>query len=165
MTKAIFPGSFDPVTNGHLETIKKAARLFEKVYVVVMTNTKKKYLFSSQDRWNFIFDEVKDWPNVEVLIRDEDLTVSVARKLGARVIVRGLRNSKDFIYEQEMASLNSKLAPEIETVFLLTSAENSVIASSMVKEVAQFGGDVSAFLPKKASQALKKVMQDGKRKN
>lgn len=155
MTIAIFPGSFDPITNGHVETAKKAAKMFDKLYIVIMTNTQKQYMFSNEQKASFIKDALKDVKNIEVLIQTEDLTINVARKLNAHVIVRGLRNTEDFIYEQQIAEMNNRLDPEIETVLFLTSPQNAMIASSMVKEVAKFGGNVDQFLPPRAAAAMK----------
>lgn len=158
MTIAIFPGSFDPITNGHVETAKRAAEIFDKLYVVAMTNTSKKYLFSAKERAEFIRDALKDVPNIEVLEKPDEITVSLAHKLKAKAIVRGVRNSADFRYEQEIAGINKRLAPDINTVLLFSSPENSFVASSMIKELARFNEDVSQFLPKKAANALRKKL-------
>lgn len=155
MVKAIFPGSFDPITNGHLETVKIASQMFDKVYFVVMTNTSKKYLFSEEERLNLANEVFKGADNIEVISRPADLTVNVARKLGAKTIVRGLRNDADFNYEREIAAINKTLAPELNTVLLLTGPENSFISSSMIKETAMFGGDVSKLVPNVVAVALK----------
>ncbi|MBD5430081.1 pantetheine-phosphate adenylyltransferase [Lactobacillus sp.] len=160
MVKAIFPGSFDPITNGHLETVKIATQMFEKVYFVVMTNTNKKYLFSEHERLTLANDVLKDDSNVEVISEPADLTVNVARKLGASAIVRGLRNDADFNYEREIAAINKTLAPELNTVLLLTSPENSFISSSMIKETAVFGGDISKLVPDAVAKALKEKMKE-----
>lgn len=158
MTVAIFPGSFDPLTKGHVEVVKKAADLFDRVYLVIMTNTHKKYLFSADERVNLAQDALKKLKNVEVLKKPDSLTVNVARELGAKAIVRGVRNTEDFLYEQQIAGLNERLAPEIHTVLIFTKPDSSFIASSMIKEVASFGGDVSQFLPAKAAKALTEKM-------
>lgn len=142
MTVALFPGSFDPITNGHVETAKKAAQIFDKVYVVAMTNTSKHYLFTAKERADFIRDALKDIPNIEVLDKPDMLTVNLAHELHARAIVRGVRNSADFRYEQEIAGINKRLAPDINTVLLFSSPENSFVASSMIKELARFDEDV-----------------------
>ena len=162
MVKAIFPGSFDPVTNGHLETIKQASKAFDKVFVVIMTNTSKKYLFSARERAELVEDALADLKlaNVSVLTRPATLTVDVAKELQTNIIVRGLRNSEDFLYEQQISAMNKKLNPAIETIYFMTSSENSFVASSMIKEIAKFNGDVSQFLPEKAALALKRVLLD-----
>lgn len=158
MTIAIFPGSFDPITKGHVEVVAKAADLFDRVYVVIMTNTHKKYLFSADQRVSLAQDALKKLKNVQVLKKPNSLTVNVARELGAKAIVRGVRNTEDFLYEQQIAGLNERLAPEIHTVLIFTKPDSSFIASSMIKEVARFGGDVSQFLPSKAAKALTEKM-------
>lgn len=154
MTVAIFPGSFDPVTNGHLEVITKAAKLFDQLYVVVMTNTAKKYLFTGAERAMFIQKEIEGMENVAVITRPASLTVDVAKTLGAAAIVRGTRNTQDYVFEQQIAQLNEQLVPEIATVLLPTSPKNSAIASSMIKEIAKFGGDVSDLVPQLVAQNL-----------
>lgn len=158
MTVALFPGSFDPITNGHVETAKKAAQIFDKVYVVAMTNTSKHYLFTAKERADFIRDALKSIPNIEVLDKPDMLTVNLAHELHARAIVRGVRNSADFRYEQEIAGINKRLAPDINTVLLFSSPENSFVASSMIKELARFDEDVHQFLPEKAAKALRKKL-------
>lgn len=158
MTVALFPGSFDPITNGHVETAKKAAQIFDKVYVVAMTNTSKHYLFTAKERADFIRDALKDIPNIEVLDKPDMVTVNLAHELHARAIVRGVRNSADFRYEQEIAGINKRLAPDINTVLLFSSPENSFVASSMIKELARFDEDVHQFLPERAAKALRKKL-------
>lgn len=158
MTVALFPGSFDPITNGHVETAKKAAQIFDKVYVVAMTNTSKHYLFTAKERADFIRDALKNIPNIEVLDKPDMLTVNLAHELHARAIVRGVRNSADFRYEQEIAGINKRLAPDINTVLLFSSPENSFVASSMIKELARFDEDVHQFLPENAAKALRKKL-------
>ena len=158
MTVALFPGSFDPITNGHVETAKKAAQIFDKVYVVAMTNTSKHYLFTAKERADFIRDALKDIPNIEVLDKPDMLTVNLAHELHARAIVRGVRNSADFRYEQEIAGINKRLAPDINTVLLFSSPENSFVASSMIKELARFDEDVQQFWPERAAKALRKKL-------
>lgn len=158
MTIALFPGSFDPITNGHVETAKKAAQIFDKVYVVAMTNMSKHYLFTAEQRADFIRDALKDIPNIEVLEKPDMITVNLAHELHAKAIVRGVRNSADFRYEQEIAGINKRLAPDINTILLFSSPENSFVASSMIKELARFNEDVRQFLPEKAAEALRKKL-------
>ncbi|MBI0032331.1 pantetheine-phosphate adenylyltransferase [Lactobacillus sp. M0396] len=155
MSVAIFPGSFDPITNGHVDIINQAAAIFDKVYVVVMVNTAKKYLFTNEEREDLINDAVKDLKNVQVLLKPNQLTINVAHDLGANTIVRGVRNTTDFLFEQQIAEMNKKMANDISTVLLFTEPENSFVASSIIKEIAQFNGDFASFLPTKAAQALK----------
>lgn len=159
MTVALFPGSYDPITNGHVDVALKAAQIFDKVYVAVMTNTAKQYIFSADERVKLVQDALKGNPKIVVLKRPDALTVNVARELGASVIVRGVRNSDDFRYEQQIAGINKQLDPDVQTVLMFTASKNSFVASSMIKEVAKFSGDVSAFLPEKSAQALREKMR------
>lgn len=159
MTIALFPGSFDPITNGHLDVAKKAATMFDKVYVVIMTNTNKHYLFNSQERTQMAQETLKDIPNIEVLAKPDQLTVDVARHLKASAIIRGVRNTEDFLYEQQIAGINERLNDQVHTVLLFTDPENSFVASSMIKEVARFNGDIEQFLPASVADALKKKLR------
>lgn len=159
MTIALFPGSFDPITNGHLDVAKKAATMFDKVYVVIMTNTNKHYLFNSQERTQMAQEALKDIPNIEVLAKPDQLTVDVARHLKASAIIRGVRNTEDFLYEQQIAGINERLNDQVHTVLLFTDPENSFVASSMIKEVARFNGDIEQFLPASVADALKKKLR------
>ncbi len=159
MTIALFPGSFDPITNGHLDVAKKAATMFDKVYVVIMTNTNKHYLFNSQERTQMAQEALKDIPNIEVLAKPDQLTVDVARHLKASAIIRGVRNTEDFLYEQQIAGINERLNDQVHTVLLFTDPENSFVASSMIKEVARFNGDIEQFLPANVADALKNKLR------
>lgn len=161
MSFALFPGSFDPITNGHVDVINKAVKIFDKVYVVVMTNTSKKYFFDVDKRVSLVQDATEGQAKVEVLKRPDKLTVNVAQELGASVIIRGVRNSEDFLYEQEIAAMNHDLNPKIETVLFFTEPNNSYVASSVIKEVAQFGGNISSFLPASSAAALKEKLRKG----
>lgn len=151
---AIFPGSFDPLTNGHLDLIKRAAKLFDKVIVAVLSNTAKQPLFSMAERLSLIKQVVANLDNVTVIAQSDDLTVNVAHQLHAQFIIRGLRSSQDFEYENNIAQMNSHLADDIETVFLLTKPRYAYIASSLVKEVARFHGDLDHLVPKCIANAL-----------
>lgn len=158
MTKkriALFPGSFDPVTNGHLNTIEKASKLFDELVVGVFTNTTKQTLFTATERQAFIEDEVKNLKNVSVRLCDNDLTINIANELGADYLVRGIRNQMDYEYEKSIAVLNKHLSSHIETIFLISDEEYNHISSSMIKEIAKFTGDVSDFVPKTVNEALK----------
>ena len=151
MTTALYPGSFDPVTLGHLDVIARAATVFERVVVAVLTNPKKSPLLGEEERIAAIRDavgsELRDAaPRVEVAGFD-GLTVDFARRVDARFIVRGLRAVSDFESELQMAHMNRRLAPEVDTVFFMTALEHSYLSSSLVKEIATFGGDVSAMVP------------------
>lgn len=146
MTKAVFPGSFDPFTLGHETVVKKALTLFDKVIIAIGVNSNKKYLFPLNDRIDLIKRHFKDEKNLEV-ISFEGLTVDFCKKNSASVIIRGLRNTLDFQFEYEIANMNRKLAPEIESVFIVALPEHSAINSTIVREIYKNGGDVSAFLP------------------
>ncbi len=146
---AICPGSFDPITKGHLDIITRSSKMFNRVIVVVMSNYNKtnKGSFSVEERMELIRRTVADLPNVEVDSYD-GLLAEYAAKKNASAIVKGLRAVTDFEYEFQMALANKKLNPEVETVFLTTSAENMYLSSSMVKQIASMGGDISDFVPK-----------------
>ncbi|MGR8830385.1 pantetheine-phosphate adenylyltransferase [Leuconostoc citreum] len=154
MSIALFPGSFDPLTNGHLDIIERASLMFDKVVVGVGYNTGKKVLFTPEEKLALISEVVSDLPNVEVAIM-HGLTVQFMAEIGARFIVRGLRNSKDFEYERDIAGVNSALA-DVETILLLAKPENQNISSSMVKEIGSMGADnMAKFVPKVVVDALK----------
>lgn len=146
MNSAVCPGSFDPVTIGHLDIITRASAVFDKLYVVVMINPKKQPMFSDAERVEMLRTVTAHLENVEVLSYS-GLLVDCAREKGAKVIVKGLRAVSDYEYEFQMALANRKLAPEIETVFMTTSAENMFLSSSVVKQIASFDGDISGFVP------------------
>ena len=143
---AICPGSFDPVTLGHLDIIHRAATMFDILIVVVMTNSKKTSLFTPEERRDLILKTVRDIPNVEVDFYD-GLLADYAKKRNACAIIKGLRAMSDFEYEFQMALTNKKLNPQVETLFLTTSAENMYLSSSMVKQIASMGGDITSFVP------------------
>lgn len=146
MKLAICPGSFDPVTNGHLNIITRAAAMFDKVIVVVMVNGNKQPLFSSEERVDLLRRATADLPNVEIDCFG-GLLADYARIHSADAIVKGLRAMSDFEYEFQMALTNRKLNPTVETVFLTTNAEFMYLSSSLVKQVAGFGGDIREFVP------------------
>ena len=146
MKVAICPGSFDPVTHGHIDIIKRAASIFDKVIVGVLVNVNKKPWFTIDERTDLLRKTVGDIPNVEVIGFD-GLLVDFAAEHNANVIVKGLRAVSDFEYEFQMALTNSKLNDNIETVFLTTSSENLYLSSSIVKQVGLLGGDISPFVP------------------
>lgn len=146
MKIAICPGSFDPVTNGHLDVIERAAGLFDKVIVVVMVNAAKSPLFTNEQRVDMLRRCTAHLTNVEIDCFDGLLAV-YARSRQATVIVKGLRALSDFEYEFQMALTNRKLNPDLETVFLTATDDKMYLSSSLVKQVAQYGGDVSAFVP------------------
>jgi pantetheine-phosphate adenylyltransferase len=155
MSIAIFPGSFDPITNGHLDIIKSGAEIFDKIIVAISFNTKKKGFLPTEIRKKLIEESVKDIPNVEVDFF-EGLTVEYAQKKGASILLRGLRTSADFEYEKELSQTNSSLYQNIKTVFLITKPEFSYISSSGVRDVLLNNGDISKFVPKPVSEYYKK---------
>ncbi|KRO00207.1 pantetheine-phosphate adenylyltransferase [Companilactobacillus kimchiensis] len=155
----LYAGSFDPITNGHLDIIRRASRLFDKLYVVPMTNTSKNYLFTYEEKKKFIEDEIPDLNNVAVIDGKDELSTTLAKQVGAQFMIRSMRNSDDFGYESGVASINKVLDDEIETVFLLASNKYATISSSMMKEVAKFGGDISEFVPQTVAQALVKKLR------
>lgn len=150
---AIYPGSFDPPTNGHLDVVARGARMFPKLVVAVVVNPKKQALFSPQERVALIRDVTTKHPNVEVDFFS-GLLVEYARAKGSTVILRGLRMVSDFEYEFPMANMNRTLAPEIETCFVMTGEGHFFVSSQTIKEVAALGGDVSGLVPDNVLRAL-----------
>lgn len=155
MRTAVCPGSFDPITYGHLDVIGRAARLFDRVIVAVFHNPGKQPLFTVEERVELVREAVAEWPNVAVDIGD-GLLARYALLNEVRAVVKGLRSGADFDYEAPMAHMNGRLAPDVETVFLAARPEFSFISSSLVKEVASHGGDVGAFVPPHVEAALKR---------
>lgn len=155
MVKAVFPGSFDPPTYGHLNVIERARSIFERVLVVVAVNSEKRYLFDADERVAFMRELVAPWPNVEVHVCDT-LVVQFARQHDCRVLLRGVRSVQDFSYEFELSILNKGVGPEIETFFMPTDQRYFVLRSSAIKELASFGGDVSAMVPPAVAKALER---------
>jgi pantetheine-phosphate adenylyltransferase len=152
-TTAIYPGTFDPITNGHLDLIARASRLYHKVVVAVAVNRSKIPLFSLDERVALVRAVTSEFPNVEVIGFD-NLLVECAKQQGADVILRGLRAVSDFEYEFQLAGMNRRLAPELETVFLTPAEQYEFISSSMIREIAQLNGDVSCFVPDLVHQCL-----------
>ena len=146
MSIAVYPGSFDPITNGHLDIISRGAKIYDKLIVAVLVNMDKKCLFDIEERVELIKKVTKDLDNVEVL-SFEGLLVDFARIHNSKVILKGLRTVSDFEYEFQMALMNSKLDPDIETVFMMTSSAYSYVSSSSVKQVAKFGGNIKGLVP------------------
>lgn len=143
---AVYPGTFDPITNGHLDVIERAAKIFDELIVAVATNPAKQPLFSLEERAMMVKEACAHLPNVRVETLN-GLLVEFVRGVGAKVIVKGLRAISDFDYEFQMASMNRKLAPDIETVFIMTSLEYAYLSSSLIKEVAMLGGCVEGLVP------------------
>ena len=158
MSVAVYPGSFDPVTLGHLDIIERSAKIMDKVIVGVLKNNSKTPLFSVEERVNMLKNITKDMPNVEVSSFD-GLLVDFVQQQKADVIVRGLRAITDFEYELQMSQTNRVMAPEIDTLFLTTSLKYSYLSSSMVKEIAMYQGDISAFLPPEVAELVREKVK------
>ena len=164
MRNAIYPGSFDPPTYGHLDVIKRASTLFDKVIVSVLNNSAKTPLFSTEERVNMLREAVCDLPNVEVR-SFEGLTIEFAKECNACAIVRGLRAVTDFEYELQLAQVNKVMAPTIETVLLTTALEYAFLSSTVVREFASYGSDISKFVPPSIEKRIIKRLDELKNKN
>ncbi|ADK81012.1 pantetheine-phosphate adenylyltransferase [Sediminispirochaeta smaragdinae] len=158
MLKAMFPGTFDPPTNGHLNLITRAAAIFEKVYVVIAVNRGKSCFFSEQERFLMMQELLAPYGNVEVVLWDR-LVVEFAAAHDVKVMLRGVRALADFGYEFELAMTNKGLAPDLEIMFMPTDPKYFVLRSSAIKEIADFGGDVSSMVPPLVVKALKERHQ------
>lgn len=154
MKIGIYPGSFDPITYGHVDIIQRSAKLFDRLIVAVLSNPRKTPLFTVEERIEMIHESVKDMPNVEI-DSFSGLLIDFARLKKADVIVKGLRAVSDFEYELQMALMNKKLDEHIETIFIMTSSKYSYLSSSVVKEVASFGGCVATVVPPLVEKRLK----------
>jgi pantetheine-phosphate adenylyltransferase len=151
---AIYPGSFDPVTNGHLDLIERASKLFGRVVVTVARNAEKAPMFTLQERVEMLREVTRPFPNVEVDTFD-GLLVDYARRLGARVLVRGIRAISDYEYELQMALMNRRLEPQLETVFMLPAVEYSYLSSHLVRELAVLGGSLTGLVPPVVERRLR----------
>ena len=160
MARALYPGTFDPITNGHLDIIRRAAQLFESVDVVIAVNARKSTLFSVEERVEMARESTRNIPNVEVL-EHSGLMVDCLRKRKAQVLLRGLRAVSDFEYEFQMALMNKKLDSLCETVYLMPSEQYTYLASSLVRELAALGGDISDFVPADVESRLRRKLQEG----
>ena len=159
MLRAVYPGSFDPVTYGHLDIIRRSRSLLDELIVGVLNNKAKTPLFSVEERVKMLEEMTKNMTGVKV-VPFEGLLVDFAKEMSAGIVVRGLRAVTDFEYELQMAQTNNKLSPELETVFLTTSLEYSYLSSTIVKEVAAFGGDISQFVPEMIERRIQeKIMK------
>lgn len=154
MRKAVYPGSFDPVTFGHLDIIERASRVVDEVIVAVLVNSSKKPLFTIEERVSMLGQATKQFPNVRIETF-QGLTVDFARSVGANVMVRGLRAVSDFESEMQIAQTNHSLNPEIDTVFFTTSLEYAFLSSTIVREVASYGSDVSNMVPDVVAEKLR----------
>lgn len=161
MTKAIYAGSFDPFTLGHLNILNRAAVMFEEVIVAIGTNTSKKTLFTPQEKLDMISEVIEKHskPNVRVIQFTEGLIVDLAKKEGAQVMLRGLRSSIDMEYEMNIASMNKTQDASIESVFLMADEQYRFVSSSLIKEIAQFDGDISTMVPEIIAEAMLKKYQ------
>ncbi|MEZ4884253.1 MAG: pantetheine-phosphate adenylyltransferase [Chitinophagales bacterium] len=152
---AVFPGSFDPITKGHLDILQRAVPLFDEVIVAIGINSQKKYLFSLEQRLAFIEATFEDEPKVKTATY-EGLTVEFCKNIGAKYLVRGLRSNLDFEYEKPIAQLNNDLYPDMETIFLISQPQYGHISSTIIREIYKNDGDISQFLPKAAWNLMKK---------
>ncbi|HLR88149.1 MAG TPA: pantetheine-phosphate adenylyltransferase [Atopostipes sp.] len=157
MTKAIYAGSFDPFTLGHLDIVNRSSKMFDEVIVALGTNTSKKSLFTADEKLEMIQEVIDEYSNdnVKVIQYTDGLIVNLAKKLDAKVMLRGLRSVADMEYEMNIASMNKTQAPEIESVFLMADEKYRFVSSSLIKEIAQFDGDVSGMVPENIAKRMK----------
>jgi pantetheine-phosphate adenylyltransferase len=159
MVRAVFPGTFDPIHYGHIDIATRATRLFDEVVVAVYDRPLKSLLFSPEERIALVTETLQDMPRMRV-VSYSGMTVDFCRKIGAQVIVRGLRVFSDFEFEFRMALANHRLAPDIESIALITAEEQTFLSSSTVREIASLGGDVSSMVPAHVNLALKNKLKD-----
>ncbi|TVR35609.1 MAG: pantetheine-phosphate adenylyltransferase [Balneolaceae bacterium] len=159
---ALYPGSFDPLTNGHLDILKRAVQMYDKVIVTVAVNNQKKSVFTGEERIELIRNSIKDfeWAGQVEIEQFTGLLINFARKKDVTVLLRGVRQISDFEYEFRMALTNRRLAPEIDTVFLMPDEQLTFISATIVKEIALWGGDLSSFVPDNVAAALHKKFSD-----
>ena len=160
MTKAVFPGSFDPMTNGRINIIQRAAKLFDEIDAVIAVNDDKKYLFSTEERLSLVQELIMPFRNVSVHVWD-GLIVEYAKQTGAKVLIRGIRNMNDFSYEFDLSLMNHNLNPEVETLYIPTDQKFLLLKSSAIKELAKLGGDVSGMVPENVKKALERKYRQG----
>lgn len=161
MVKAVFAGSFDPPTYGHLNVIERASKLFDCVDVVISVNPDKRYMFNEKERFEMLSEMIKPFSNVELHIWD-GLIVKYAEQVGAKVLVRGIRTQNDFLYEFDLALMNKALDANIETMFIPTDEEFAIVKSSSIKELAKFGGNISKMVPKNVEETLIRKIKENK---
>lgn len=159
---ALYPGSFDPFTNGHLDILQRAMEMYDKVIITVAVNKRKNAVFSGQERVDLIRETIRDydWADRVEIEQFTGLLIDFARKKGVHVLLRGVRQISDFEYEFRMALTNRRLAPDIDTVFLMPDEQLTFISATIVKEVAAWGGDLSSFVPDNVAAALRKKFAD-----
>ena len=162
MLRAIYPGSFDPVTNGHLDVIRRSSKMVDELIVGVLNNNAKMPLFSVEERVRMLKEVTKDIPNVRIYPFD-GLLIDFAAKMEAGFVIRGLRAITDFEYELQMSQTNHKLNPDVETIILTTSIEYSYLSSTTVKEIASYGGDITQFVPEAVVGKLEQKMKEKRR--
>ncbi len=157
MLRALMPGSFDPPTNGHLNLIERASRIYDEIEVVIAANVQKTYTFSAEERFDMMKELVEPFPNVNVHLWDR-LIVEFAEKVDARIMIRGVRALADFAYEFELSMVNKGLNPKVETIFMPTDPKYFVLRSSQIKELARLDGDISHMVPDVVARALKEKL-------
>jgi len=160
VTLAVYPGTFDPITNGHVDILRRSLKIFDRVVVALAENVRKAPLFTSDERRKLIADAVKEDGRLEI-DAFQGLLADYCRRRGANVVIRGLRALADFEYEFQSAHMNRRLAPDVETLFLMTGEESFYVSSSLVKEVALMGGDVSGLVPAGVAAALADKRKQG----
>lgn len=154
MRKAIYPGSFDPLTIGHLDLIQRAAAMFDELEVVILHNEAKKSMFQEEERLEFIRNNTKELKNVICSVQNT-LTVKYAKECGACAMIRGIRSLKDYMYEEELAQINQRIEPSIESVLLFCNPKYSTVSSSMIKELFKYGEDISDLVPSDVEEKLR----------
>lgn len=157
MVKAVYPGSFDPITYGHLDIIMRAAKAVDELIIGILVNSEKNPMFTMEERKELIEKVIEDLPNVKVQVFS-GLTVDFARSNGASIIIRGLRAVTDFESEMQIAQTNHRIAPDVDTMFFTTSLEYAFLSSTIVKEVAYYGSDISGFVPPSVKEAVMNKM-------
>ncbi|MCI8292811.1 MAG: pantetheine-phosphate adenylyltransferase [Hespellia sp.] len=161
MLRAVYPGSFDPVTLGHMDIIRRSVKIVDELIVGVLNNNAKMPLFSVEERVKMLNDVTREFSNIKI-VPFEGLLIDFARQMNASFVVRGLRAITDFEYELQMSQTNHKLEPDVETMFFTTSIEYSYLSSTTVREVAAFGGDISQFVPEAVAIQLNRKMNEEK---